>query len=281
MIIKNTINMSLNPLSAFKRQNISHYSKLANWLTTSCAVIALLCLTACSGFVSVEDKFSSSTGARNIHVVQKSETLFSLAWRYGWDYKALASANSIAPPYLIYPGQKINVRRSAQRKTGSKAVPSKSLTNSSKVNSKYTASAYKTPKKAPKSVRTHSNLAWSWPAKGKLIASFSAKSPTNKGIDIGGSLGESVSAAAAGSVVYAGSGLLGYGNLVIIKHNEQFLSAYAHNKRLLVKENQTVKAGQPIAEIGSSGTDKVKLHFEIRHQGKPVNPMLYLPKAKN
>jgi lipoprotein NlpD len=87
-------------------------------------------------------------------------------------------------------------------------------------------------------------------------------------------------AAAAGSVVYSGSGLLGYGNLVIIKHNEQYLSAYAHNKRLLVKEGQKVKAGQVIAEIGSSGTDKVKLHFEIRRQGKPVNPIKYLPKVK-
>ncbi|MEH6344918.1 MAG: peptidoglycan DD-metalloendopeptidase family protein [Bermanella sp.] len=135
--------------------------------------------------------------------------------------------------------------------------------------------------KSPKQWGKATSPRWTWPAKGKLIAKFSAKSPANKGIDIAGGLGESVTAAAAGSVVYAGSGLLGYGNLVIIKHNEQYLSAYAHNKRLLVKESQKVKAGQTIAELGSSGTDKVKLHFEIRRQGKPVDPMLYLPRAKN
>jgi lipoprotein NlpD len=281
MIIKNTIYMSLNPLSSFKRQNITHFSILANWVTSSCAVVLLLSLAACSGFVAVEDKFSPSTSARNIHVVQKSETLFSLAWRYGWDYKELASANSIASPYLIFPGQKINVKRSRQGSVRSKPVSSKNLTKHTRSSSKPRASAYKTRNKAPKTVRSTADLAWSWPANGKITARFSTKSPTNKGIDIGGSLGESVTAAAAGSVVYAGSGLLGYGNLVIIKHNEQFLSAYAHNKRLLVKENQTVKAGQSIAKIGSSGTDKVKLHFEIRREGKPVNPMLYLPKARN
>jgi len=280
MIIKNHIIMDLKPLIKIERQNISHFPWLASWVKSVSALMLIFSLNACTGFVAVEDKFSSSPLSSKVHVVQKSETLFSLAWRYGWDYKALASANSIGPPYLIFPGQKINVARSSQRASGSKSSASKSLTNASKANSKVTPSAYKSPKNGPAAVKRHGNLTWSWPAKGKLIARFSAKSPANKGIDIGGSLGESVTAAAAGSVVYAGSGLLGYGNLVIIKHNEQFLSAYAHNKRLLVKENQPVKAGQSIAEIGSSGTDKVKLHFEIRHQGKPVNPMLYLPKTK-
>jgi lipoprotein NlpD len=101
----------------------------------------------------------------------------------------------------------------------------------------------------------------------------------SKGIDIAGSLGESVLAAAAGSVVYAGTGLRGYGNLVIIRHNEKFLSAYAHASRIVVRENESVKAGQKIAEIGSTGTDKVKLHFEIRENGKPVDPLKFLPKT--
>jgi len=142
------------------------------------------------------------------------------------------------------------------------------------------ASAYKSASEPPKPVSTGDRPDWVWPSEGKLIAKFSSKTPINKGIDIAGRLGESVHAAAAGSVVYAGSGLLGYGNLVIVKHNDEFLSAYAHNKRLLVKENQQVKAGQVIAEIGSSGTDKVKLHFEIRRQGKPVDPLRYLPKVR-
>lgn len=272
--------MRWKPLLAFMRQNTRHFPCLAFCLKGVSALVIIFNLNACSGFVAVEDKFGTSAQSRNVHVVQKSETLFSLAWRYGWDYKALARANAIGAPYLIYPGQKLTVAHPSRFASGSPASASKTLTTTPKAAPKHRASAYKNPKSTPVAGQQRGKVAWSWPAKGKLIARFSAKSPANKGIDIGGSLGESVTAAAAGSVVYAGSGLLGYGNLVIIKHNEQFLSAYAHNKRLLVKESQRVKAGQSIAEIGSSGTDKVKLHFEIRHQGKPVNPMLYLPKVK-
>lgn len=245
-------------------------------------IISLLLgsLSGCTGFVSVEQKFNPVNDDRNIHIVQKSETLFALAWRYGWDYKALASANNIAYPYTIYPGQKIRIRHSQFASSASSTGSSKTLTKNKSIKNSHGPSAYKNSPQAPKPVVRQSNLGWSWPAKGEVIAKFSTKAPTNKGIDISGTLGESVFAAAAGSVVYAGSGLLGYGNLVIIKHDDQFLSAYAHNKELLVKENQEVKAGQTIAEIGSSGTDKVKLHFEIRHKGKPVDPLKYLPKAR-
>lgn len=245
-------------------------------------IISLLLgsLSGCTGFVSVEQKFNPVSDDRNIHIVQKSETLFALAWRYGWDYKALASANNIAYPYTIYPGQKIRIRHSQFASSAPSTGSSKTLTKNKSIKNSHGPSAYKNSPQAPKPVVRQSNLGWSWPAKGEVIAKFSTKAPTNKGIDISGTLGESVFAAAAGSVVYAGSGLLGYGNLVIIKHDDQFLSAYAHNKELLVKENQEVKAGQTIAEIGSSGTDKVKLHFEIRHKGKPVDPLKYLPKAR-
>lgn len=111
-----------------------------------------------------------------------------------------------------------------------------------------------------------------------MIAPFEGDSGVNKGIDLGGKLGESVLAAASGQVVYAGSGLRGYGKLLIIKHNDIFLSAYAHNDHILVKEGDLVKAGQKIADMGSSGTDRVKLHFEIRSDGKPVDPLKLLPK---
>jgi lipoprotein NlpD len=117
-----------------------------------------------------------------------------------------------------------------------------------------------------------------WPTNGRIISGFSATDPLRKGIDLAGQLGEPVVAADSGSVVYAGSGLAGYGELVIIKHNEQFLSAYGHNSKLLIKEGDAVKAGQKIAEVGSSGTDSNKLHFEIRKDGKPVDPLSYLPK---
>ena len=121
---------------------------------------------------------------------------------------------------------------------------------------------------------------WSWPAKGRLLSTFSHNDAGRKGVDISGRLGQPVQAAAAGKVVYSGNGLRGYGNLIIVKHNEEFFSAYAHNKKNLVKENQIVKARQKIADMGKSGTNKVKLHFEIRRDGKPVNPLSYLPKHR-
>jgi lipoprotein NlpD len=118
---------------------------------------------------------------------------------------------------------------------------------------------------------------WAWPAEGAVIGRYSSNSSLNKGIDIAGDLGQPVLAASDGTVVYAGSGLRGYGELLIIKHSDTYVSAYGHNRRLLVREGQKVKAGQVIAEMGSTGTDRVKLHFEIRRNGKPVNPLSYLP----
>jgi lipoprotein NlpD len=119
-------------------------------------------------------------------------------------------------------------------------------------------------------------LTWIWPVSGPVLASFDGV--RNKGLDLGGTAGEPVLAAADGRVVYAGSGLRGYGNLIIIKHNNTYLTAYAHNRALMVKEDQVVKRGQKIAEMGNSDADRVKLHFEVRRQGKPVNPVQYLPK---
>ncbi|MHB1514213.1 MAG: peptidoglycan DD-metalloendopeptidase family protein [Acidiferrobacteraceae bacterium] len=120
-------------------------------------------------------------------------------------------------------------------------------------------------------------LRWTWPVVGPLLRGFGQHG--NKGIDIGGSLGAAVRAAAAGEVVYAGSGLPGYGKLIILKHNKTFLSAYAHNSRILVKEGEMVRRGQEIAEMGSSGTDRIMLHFEIRLRGNPVDPLHYLPRT--
>jgi lipoprotein NlpD len=127
----------------------------------------------------------------------------------------------------------------------------------------------------PASSAGDDDIAWIWPSSGTVLAGFDEAK--NKGLDIAGKLGDPVLAAGDGRVVYAGSGLRGYGNLVILKHNNTFLTAYAHNQTLLVKEDQTVRKGQKIAEIGQSDTDRAKLHFEIRRQGKPVDPARYLP----
>ena len=122
-----------------------------------------------------------------------------------------------------------------------------------------------------------SSVAWRWPADGALLSRFEAGQPTRQGIDIGGNAGAAVRAAGAGTVVYSGSGLVGYGELIIIKHDEHWLSAYGHNRNRLVSEGATVQAGQQIAELGRTGASRDMLHFEIRYNGKPVDPLKYLP----
>lgn len=199
------------------------------------------------------------------HVVRRGDTLYSIAWAAGLDYRRLARWNGISPPYLIRPGQ--NLRLTAppageRPRATAAAKPRPPRRAARPTAAQPTASA--TVKK------------WVWPTTGKVITRFSAT--RNKGIDIQGRDGQPVRSAAPGRVVYAGSGLRGYGKLIIVKHNEIFLSAYAHNRKLLVAEGSQVSRGQAIAEMGSSGTNQVKLHFEIRRRGVPVDPLRYLPK---
>lgn len=127
-------------------------------------------------------------------------------------------------------------------------------------------------------VSTSKKISWSWPVSGKVIEKFSSTELGNKGVDIAGRRGSNIAASADGKVVYAGNALRGYGNLIIIKHNDDFLSAYAHNDRIFVREQQSVSKGQKIASMGSSGTNTVRLHFEIRYKGKSVDPLRYLPR---
>jgi len=225
------------------------------------------------------------------YVVQRGDTLYSIAFRFGWDWKALAARNGIVEPYLIRVGQVIRfdgapVPRAPQQVASAPAPrPTQAPQPSQPVQPPVRQPAPVQP--APPVARTPSApvtpsqpsaTGWRWPAQGAVISRFSSNSSLNKGIDIAGELGQPVSAASDGSVVYAGSGLRGYGELLIIKHSDTYVSAYGHNRRLLVQEGQKVKAGQIIAEMGSTGTDRVKLHFEIRRQGKPVDPLQYLPR---
>ena len=202
------------------------------------------------------------------HTVLKGETLYSIAFRHGIDYKTLARWNSIRPPYTIYAGQRLKLTRPH--------VTSKTYAAKAKATKKSSKTVTKKPAdKKPEKIINHK---WNWPTKGKVIRTYSSRLGGNKGIDIAGKVGQPVLAASSGKVVYSGNGLAGYGNLIIVKHSEQFLSAYAHNKRLFVKEGGEVKLGEKIAELGRSGTTEPKLHFEIRYKGKPVDPLKYLPK---
>ncbi|MGH1471162.1 MAG: peptidoglycan DD-metalloendopeptidase family protein [Cellvibrionaceae bacterium] len=208
------------------------------------------------------------------HTVSSNETLYSIAWRYGLDVKDLAYTNSLRAPYIVKPGQRLNLDTRARPAQKMKKAPKKRAVVQRSKNK---------PLVPPSKVRPSpqkSELQWRWPARGVLVTKFGERQALSKGIDIAAKKGEPVFAAESGSVVYAGDGLRGYGNLLIVKHEQNFLSAYAHNHKMFVGEGDSVKAGQKIAEIGSSGTDRNKLHFEIRQDGNPVDPLQHLPRRQ-
>jgi len=211
----------------------------------------------------------------NHYTIRPGDTLYTIAWRYKIDYKRLALWNGISPPYVIYPGQKLRVTAPAVIPLAKRPQPS-TASNSTPTKTVRRATVAK-PKNVPAASTAQQQPRWRWPTNGKVIRRFAHTGTGNKGIDIAGISGQSVRAASQGKVVYSGSGLLGYGQLIIIKHNETYLSAYAHNRKLLVNEGDRVSVGQMIAEMGETGTDRAKLHFEIRRYGKPVDPLKYLP----
>lgn len=231
----------------------------------------------------------SSIPESGVHRVQSGETLFSIAFRYGLDYRELAKFNRIDAPYTIYPKQKIRLGSAPKSSsiivntTEPKVVPI--VQNSNSVPSASTpATAVITPanipSKLPESDIKEGKISgdWSWPVNGQVTRGFSNAGVSSKGIDIKAEQGTLVKAAADGTVVYAGSGLIGYGNLVIVKHNDVYLSAYAYNERILVKEKQNVRAGDSLAVIGGKGSDRPLLHFEVRRDGRPIDPLEVLPK---
>lgn len=230
------------------------------------------------------------------YTVSPGDTLYSISWRHGYDHREVAAWNRIRPPYSIYPGQQLLLIAPHQMNTrpvaaaANDAAPATSAASDPVSRPAVVAAAPvatravgKPPaarvEKPPVS-HQQKGVSWRWPSEGVIVSGFD---PANgkKGLDIRGQLGQGVVAAAAGNVVYSGSGLIGYGNLLIIKHNDTYLSAYGHNRQLLVKEGAEVKRGEKIAEMGDSGKEGVILHFEIRRDGKPVNPLTYLPKRRN
>jgi Membrane proteins related to metalloendopeptidases len=213
------------------------------------------------------------------HVVGPGETVYSIALRYDMDYRNISQINGLDEKFRITPGQILQLEGSVKPpapKPASTASTAASKTPVTVIDSQKNQTAVKN--EPPQNPVSTPGISWQWPIKGEVLEKFHPGDGLNKGIDIRGKLGEPVLAAAAGEVVYSGTGLRGYGKLVIVKHNEQLLSAYAHNRVLVVAEGDKVKAGQKIAEVGDTGTDTVKLHFEIRLDGKPVDPLRYLPK---
>lgn len=237
---------------------------------------------------SIHD-FQPGSLRQNQYKVRKGDTLYSIAFRAGKDFRQIAKLNQISEPYAIYPGQliKLNLsdksKASNQRKKWNKKstkVVEKKLAN--KKQQEYVVKQGKqnvTNNKLETKQFASFNLSnWQWPANGRVIARFSYKELGNKGLDITGKKGEPIYAANSGKVVYAGNALRGYGNLIIIKHSDDYLSAYAHNQTIRVKEKDWIKVGQHIADMGDTDTDRVKLRFEIRYKGNTVNPEKFLPK---
>jgi lipoprotein NlpD len=262
-----------------------------------------------------EQSGSQSTSRKNAdgsYSVRSGDTLSVIAFSYGLDHRDLAAWNGISSPYVIFPGQRLRLsapapvnhpnsgRSSGVQTSGIKSpsasttrtqassTPLGATTNSATTKPATTKAAppeqAATPAPQTASVKTTAEQSaadpqsWRWPANGRVLRGYVATNPSRNGLDIVGTEGQPVMASAAGKVVYSGNGLLGYGELIIIKHSDRMLSAYAHNKLRLVKEGEQVSAGQKIAKMGRNDQNEQLLHFEIRVRGKPVDPIEYLPK---
>ena len=244
-------------------------------------ILFTLFVSGCAPFTNYGEGYSRQSGTKNhhyhrnqkppantsvrTHTVRKGDTLYSIAWQYGYDVRTIAAWNGMRKPYTIYPGQHLTVRPYKSKSSNEKHVTKKS-------------GASKPEQRVESRHSNTKKISWKWPTQGKVISRFASGDPGRQGIDITGRKGQPVKAAAKGRVVYSGSGLRGYGKLVIIKHDETYFSAYAHNNKVHVKEDDIVKSGQRIADMGNSGAERVMLHFEIRRNGKPSNPLKYLPK---
>ena len=235
-----------------------------------------------------------NAGKSGYYTVKPGDTLIRIGLETGQNWKDVARWNSLDNPNVIEVGQVLRVVPPTSTATPAPVVASAVVTrpvtpavvaatpmapasgaSAPAAPVAATVAVVPPPASAPAASSAEDDVNWMWPAQGTVLTGFDEAK--NKGLDIGGAAGDAVLAAADGRVVYVGASLRGYGNLIILKHNNTYLTAYAHNQSLLVKEDQTVRRGQKIAEMGSSDADRVKLHFEVRRQGKPVDPAKYLP----
>lgn len=217
-----------------------------------CLTMVLL-LAGCSG---------SSSYSGSVYTVKRGDTLYRISRMTGTSVSELARINGISAPYTIEIGQRLKVKGAAKASSGKNSGKTAKVVPSSAV---------------PQSSWPPVGRCWRWPTSGKVIMRYSTSDGGNKGIDIANSRGTPVYAAGAGKVVYVGSQLRGYGNLIMIKHSEDYITAYAHNDQLLVNNGQSVKIGQKIATMGNTDADSVRLHFQIRYRATAIDPLRYLP----
>ena len=252
-------------------------------LSSVVALTAIILVTGCSSNNSAPVSSRSAPPSNRIlvHQVESGETLYSIAWRYDLDFRKLARANGIREPFVISRGQLVSLdiskissaaaKRVNKSEKKTKIAASKANTNVVTSTPKSTKTLKNKPKSASSQVVYGTNWQWKWPVKGKIVESYSLPK-LHKGIKIKSVSRAAVRSSAPGLVVYAGEGLRGYGKLVIIKHSDILLSAYAHNDQIMVREGQTVRQTEIISRLGSNGT----MYFEIRKDGNPVDPEVYL-----
>lgn len=225
-----------------------------------------LMLTACSSSKSAKSTRNEGTFSGAVYTVKRGDTLSKISRMTGSSVGDLARLNGIPAPYTIQVGQRIRIKGSASSSRPKNTATAKTTAPSRSQNTAIT-------KVAPPPVGAR---CWLWPTKGNIVEPFSSSDGGNKGIDISGSRGQPIYASGAGTVVYVGNQLRGYGNLVMIKHSEEYITAYAHNDTMLVNTGEKVKAGQKIATMGNTGADSVRLHFQIRYRATAIDPQRYL-----
>lgn len=240
------------------------------WLPALGVGILLVWLAGCAstGPAPVGDRRVSDPPRSGYHTVQRGDTLYSIAWRYGQDWRELARRNAIPAPYLIRPGDRIRI---SGGRVASASAPQQASRPAPRTQS--------APAPRPAPSAPAASLDWIWPVEGEVVRGFAASGArVNKGLDIRAARGAALQASAAGEVVYAGSGLRGFGQLIIVKHDDVWLSAYAHNSPTLVSEGQRVNRGARLAVLDGSGDHSRVVHFEIRRRGSPVDPAGILPR---
>lgn len=269
-------------------------------------VIAMTLISGCgtTGTPAPVDSWSGSGPVpTGYYQVREGDTLYSISWRHKLDYHQVARWNGIGPPFRIYAGKLVRIESpdhaavtvaGSNRSNSSKKIASTTSSMKRSQTTKTSAKVSRTKSKTAKRYKTSSpggitekvslaagsGVNWRWPLSGKLTQTFRQGDRTRQGIRISSLAGKMVKAAGAGSVVYSGSGLKGYGNLIIVKHNKNYLSAYGFNRRLLVREGDRVKGGQNLAEVGQASNGAHILHFEIRRNGTAVDPLRYLPSSR-
>lgn len=238
-------------------------------------MLTVVLLTACANSSTpapVVNSWNRLGSSQQVYIVQDGDTLYSIAWRFNVSDQKLAVYNKLTAPYVVRPGRKIRLIPSQNKSLAAKDKPAVTVASASTVTENLTPAPSQNKVTGPESDRGHGHMPW--PLQGKVIGQYGQNG--NKGIDIAVPQGTEVKAVDAGTVVYSGSNLHGYGQLIIIKHDNNLMTAYAHNSKLLLKEGASVSNGQVIALSGHSEAAQDMLHFEVRQNGKPVNPMNFL-----